>query len=108
MPVARTKCISTKVTDAEYAALERVAGGQTLSAWVRRVLLAAATAPPADHVIVAELLALRTILLNLSFAVASGETLTTDAMQRLIDRADQEKSRKAQERLASASPRREP
>ena len=106
MPVPRIRCISTKVTNAEYAALARAARGQTLSRWARAVLLTAA-APPAEQVIVAELLALRTILVNLHFAVATGDTLTMDDMRRLIDRADQEKTRKAQERLASAAPRRE-
>jgi hypothetical protein len=95
------------VTDTEHAAFARAARGQTLSAWARAVLLAAAAAPPAEQVIVAELLAMRTILLNLLFAVATGERLTTDAMRRLIDRADQEKTRKAQERLALAAQRRE-
>jgi hypothetical protein len=35
MPRPRTKCISTKVTDEEYATLERLAGDRTLSEWVR-------------------------------------------------------------------------
>ena len=33
MPVSRTKCISTKVTDEEYARLEALAGEQTISEW---------------------------------------------------------------------------
>ena len=67
------------------------------------MVLATATPRPADHVLLAEFLALRTILLNLHFAVAAGETPTADAVQRLIERADRDKIRKAQERLASAS-----
>jgi hypothetical protein len=44
---SRTRCLSTKLTEAEYAALERAAGAQTLSAWARAVLLEAAVpAPP--------------------------------------------------------------
>ena len=108
MHIPRTKCISTKVTDDEYATLERVAAGQTLSAWTRDVLLATATPHPADQVILAELVALRTIPLNLHFAVVTGETLTAEGMQRLIERADQDKIQKAQERLASTSTRRQP
>ena len=42
MPAPRTKCISTKVTDAEYAAVARVASNQTLSVWARAVLSMAA------------------------------------------------------------------
>ena len=104
----RTKSIGTKVTDDEYATLERLAVGQTLSEWVREVLLAAATPRPADQVLLAEFLALRTIVLNLHFAAATGETPTADAMKRLIERADEDKIRKAKERLSSASARREP
>jgi hypothetical protein len=47
MSSSRTKCLSTKLTETEYATLERAAGAQTLSAWARAVLLrAAAPAPP--------------------------------------------------------------
>ena len=51
--------------------------------------------------LLAEVLALRTIVLNLQFAVASGEPMTSDAMKRLIDRADDEKHRRAFERLTA-------
>src|SRR5262245_59891554 len=101
----RTKSVGTKVTEDEYAALARLAEGQTLSEWVRDVLLAIATPRPADHVLLAEMLALRTIVLNLHLPVASGDTPTTDAMKRLIERADEDKSRKALERLMAASVR---
>jgi hypothetical protein len=99
MPSRRTKGITIKVTDNEYAALARLADGHTVSAWVHDLVLATATPRPADHVLLAELLALRTILLNLQFAVASGDPPTTDDMKRLIERADEEKSRRALERL---------
>jgi hypothetical protein len=42
MPSLRTKSISTKVTDEEYAQMETLAGGQTVSEWARDVLLRAA------------------------------------------------------------------
>src|SRR5260221_12246660 len=102
MPVSRTKCISTKVTDEEYVRLEALAGEQTMSEWVRAVLLKAAT-PSTDSVILAELLALRAILLNLHFAVCAGEPITAETMRRLIDRADQDKIQHAHDRLASAT-----
>jgi hypothetical protein len=50
----------------------------------------------------AELVALRAILLNVLFKLANGETLTAEGMQRLIDRADSDKLRKARERLLQA------
>jgi hypothetical protein len=107
MPATRTKSLGTKVTEGEYATIAALAGEKRLSEWVRQVVLAAAAPGPADQVILAELLALRTILLNVHFVVATGETLTADMMHQLIDRADQDKIRKAQERLGSASTRRE-
>ena len=47
----------------------------------------------------AELLALRTILLNLHFHLCSGTTVTAETMQRLIERADQDKRQQAEARL---------
>jgi hypothetical protein len=103
MATARTKCISTKVTNDEYVRFTKLAREQTVSGWARDVLIAAAsTAPSLEHIVLAEVVALRTILLNLHFALASGQPLTTDTMQHLIDRADQEKVHKAHERLAAA------
>jgi hypothetical protein len=101
MPEHLTKNISTKVTAQKYDRLARLAQGQTLSAWVRAVLLATTIPRPIDQVMLAELLALRTILLNLHFAVASGEPPTLDAMKRLIERADEEKHRRAYEQLTA-------
>ncbi len=42
MPTPRSKSISTKVTEEEYAQFEVLAGDQTISEWVREVLLKAA------------------------------------------------------------------
>jgi hypothetical protein len=52
--------------------------------------------------LMAEVVALRGILLNVLFRLANGQTLTADEMQRLIDRADSDKLKKARERLAQA------
>jgi hypothetical protein len=46
--------------------------------------------------------ALRAILLNVLFRQSNGERLTADEMQRLVDRADSDKLRKARERLLQA------
>jgi hypothetical protein len=51
------------------------------------------------HAVIAELSALRAILLNVLFKLANSKTLTAEEMQRLIDRADSEKFRQARERL---------
>ena len=101
--VLRTMSISTKVTEDEYAVLAALAGDQSISEWARDILLRAATPEHSASVIVGELLALRTILLNLHFAVCRGETVTQESMQRFIDRADLDKVHKAQELLVSSS-----
>ena len=48
-------------------------------------------------------MALRTILLNVLFKQANGESLTAEQMQKLIERADADKLKKAVERLRSGS-----
>jgi hypothetical protein len=103
MPSLRTKSISTKVTDEEYAQFEVLAGGQTISEWVRDVLLKAAKPNAGEQTVLAEVLALRTILLNIHFAVSQGQTLTAEEMQQLIERADHNKLSKARQRLAEAT-----
>jgi hypothetical protein len=100
MPALRTKCISTKVTDEEYARLAALAGQQTISAWMRSVLLRASTPPP-EPVLLAEILALRTIILNLHFKLCRGEPVTDEAMERVIEHADRNKLRQAGERLGA-------
>ncbi len=103
MPSLRTKSISTKVTDEEYAQFEGLAGEQTISEWAREVLLKATKPNAGEQTMLAEVLALRTILLNVHFAVSQGQTLTAEEMQQLITRADQDKLRKARQRLAEAT-----
>jgi len=103
MPTPRTKSISTKVTEEEYAQFEALAGDQTISEWVRDALLKAAKPSPAEQTIVAELLALRMILMNILFTIANREPLTSTAMDDIIERADAGKSAKALERLTRAT-----
>jgi hypothetical protein len=51
--------------------------------------------------LLAEVLALRTILLNAFYKLAQGAKLTMEDMQELIDHADTNKVQKAIERLAA-------
>ena len=103
MARSRSKSISTKVTEEEYAQFEVLAGDQTISEWVREVLLKAAEPSPAEQTIVAELLALRMILMNILFSIANREQLTSAVMDDIIKRADANKVVKAMERLTSAT-----
>src|SRR5258708_8053465 len=103
MPSFRTKSISTKVTDEEYAQFEASAGEQTISEWAREVLLKATKPNAGEQTMLAEVLALRTILLNVHFAVSQGQTLTAEEMRQLIQRAEHVRLSKAGQRLAEAT-----
>ena len=103
MPTPRSKSISTKVTEEEYAQFETLAGDQTISEWVRDALLKTAKPSPAEQTIVEELLALRMILMNILFSIANREQLTSTAMDDIIKQADAAKLGKAMERLTSAT-----
>ena len=109
-PLVRTKSIGTKVTEEDYAKLERnaQAAGKTLGEWCREVMLASLKGQPPSgsrgvEPFMAEVVALRAIVLNVLFKQANGERLTPEEMQRLIERADADKVRKARERLEQAS-----
>jgi hypothetical protein len=104
MAARRTKSIGTKLTDEEYARIEAMAGTQSISEWVRAALLNTLDTR-SDPIVLAELLALRTILLNLHFALCAGDPVTAESMRRLIDRADQDKADQARARLAAVDRR---
>ena len=95
MAILRTKSISTKVTEEEYVKFEAVAGKQTISEWARDVLSKAAKPHACEQTILAEVLALRTVLLNLFFKLASAERITEDEMRQIIELAEADKLKKA-------------
>jgi hypothetical protein len=106
MASRRTKSVGTKVTPEEYERIQALAGEQPVSEWVRAALLKAAEpSAAADAAVLAELLALRAILLNLHFHLCSGTPVTAETMQRLIARADENKDHQAEARLAAAGRR---
>ena len=70
MPSLRTRTVSTKVTEDDYALFAQLAGDLSVGEWVREVLLKAVLAErtaEAHRTILGELLARRKILLNLQF-----------------------------------------
>jgi hypothetical protein len=115
MSERRTRSAGAKVTEKEYAEIEKLAAsrGQNVGEWCRETLMARVNShePKAasdsggtgEVALMAELSALRAILLNVLFKLAKGQTLTAQEMQGLIDRADSDKLRKARERLAQAA-----
>jgi hypothetical protein len=76
----------------------------TLSEWVREALLKqrGAEPSPVEMALMGELVAVRTILLNVVYKVANNEQITFDIMQQLITRADEDKSQRAAEALGKA------
>ncbi|MGA7413103.1 MAG: hypothetical protein WBW33_21680 [Bryobacteraceae bacterium] len=108
----RTRSVGTKVTEEEYARLEELAGetGLRLSECVRSILrdrLERAGSTDREDMVLAELLALRTILVNLLLASAKKEATTAADLRAMIERADAskwERARQAVEQPRTASP----
>jgi len=106
-PPLRTKSVGTKVSEAEFALLEERArgAGMRLAEWVREALLSAPVEPVAGsgvdsgEVALGEILALRSLLLNLHFRAAKGEPVAEVEMRGLIERADGTKIERARERM---------
>jgi hypothetical protein len=98
-PPLRTKSVGTKVSEAEFALLEERArgAGLRLAEWVREALLSAPVelGPDSGAVALAEVLALRSLLLNLHFRAAKGEPVAEAEMRGLIERADETKMQRA-------------
>jgi hypothetical protein len=90
-----------------YAQIVEAAGTRRISEWLRQVVIAA-TSEPSPTLLLAEVLALRTIVVTVQFALSTGEPLTPDVMQRLIDRADTEKLRRVHERVTQGVTRTSP
>ena len=106
----RIRTVGCKMTESEYERLNVFAErkGVTVGEWCREVLLQHTDEPkPVDieKLILAELLALRTILLNALYKLAQKESLTAEEMQRLIEHADEGKFRKAKEHLEASANR---
>jgi hypothetical protein len=101
----RTKSIATRLTDAEFAEIESVASsaGKKVAEWLREAALAQARATgeekTTDTVLLAELMALRSLIVNL-FAVASKGPLSDETLRRISTYADAIKNQKAEELLA--------
>jgi hypothetical protein len=100
----RTKSIATRLTDAEFAEVEYAASsaGKKVAEWLREAALAQARVTgeekTTDTVLLAELMALRSLIVNL-FAVASKGPLSDETLRRISTYADAIKDQKAEELL---------
>jgi len=101
----RSKSVATRLTDAEFAEVESAAAraGKKVAEWLREAALTQARATgekeTTDTVLLAELLALRSLTVNL-FAVASKGPLSDETLRRIGTYADAIKDQKAEELLA--------
>jgi hypothetical protein len=96
----RDRSLGTKLTEVEYSRVESAAvrAGVGLSEWCRRAVLNAADRDDSqtpDGVLLAELLALRAVLLNVMFRMTNGDALSKEEMRQLIERADRDKHKRA-------------
>jgi hypothetical protein len=119
----RERSIGAKVTESEYELLQAQAEaqGMTLGEWSRELLMAqlksgnGASRPGSSAVlaevkmvrdelraVMAELVALRLVVLNLMAAQAKGKVLGKEDLTELSRFADVERFRRAEERLAEA------
>ena len=99
LPHRRSKSLTAKVTEAEYAHLQELAlaSGQNLGEWARTVLLAQMNS--SQEIVLAEILALRMLYLNTVQIVGQRGTITPEELRKLIERVEQEKYQRARERL---------
>ncbi len=82
--------VTARVTAEEHAQIAMAVGDETVSEWIRAIAVAAATTPTPDRldIILAEVLALRRILLNVVAWSVSGKTITTETLEALIAESD--------------------
>ena len=111
-PSARGKTIATRLPKPEMEAVERAAegAGKTCAEWLRDAALAhlrrpaPGKQPPPDPVLLAELLALRSLTQNL---IAAASDLSEETVRKIARHADAVKHGKAEEilhGLAAARP----
>ena len=104
----RSKSVGTKVSEAELRVLESRAerAGVTLSEWVRDVLLGSSVemgTMAAERAILAEVLGMRTIILNFLMKVSLRQPITEQVSRELIAWADGSKMKRALDVLAKNS-----
>lgn len=100
----RVKSIATRLTEAELGEIEAAASkaGKKVAEWLRYAALTHARATddePTDPVLLAEIMGMRSLMLNL-FAKASQGPLTTEDLRKMSAYADSIKDQKAREFLA--------
>lgn len=101
---SRARSIATRLTDAEFGEVEAAAAnaGKKVAEWLRDAALAHARAgqeEQTDPILLAEIMGMRTLMLNL-FAKASEGPLTAEDLRKMSAYSDSIKEPKAQEFMA--------
>jgi hypothetical protein len=109
-PGLRTKTIGTRLTSDELAEVETAAvqTGKPLSEWLRETALTAARKCPADPIelVLAELWAVRHVVLNLFYAgaraTAEQAAMSPESILKIRDRTDARKLEEARKMLGKS------
>ena len=102
---SRNQTLTTKVTATEYRAVEDAAGAEakTTGEWLRDLALdavAAQTAAGTETVMLPEIVGVRLLLVNVLRSVATGQKLTPEAFDKLLDQIGTAKHELAGKMLA--------
>jgi len=103
---SRARSIATRLTDAEFGEVEAAAAnaGKKVAEWLREAALAHARASAGsqektDPILLAEIMGMRSLMLNL-FARASEGPLTTEDLRKMSAYSDSIKEQRAQDYMA--------
>lgn len=103
-PLAKARIISARVTETEYAALEKEAwaAGKTIADWTRDCVLGALQQLPAslDRHLFTELVGVQLLLINTLGPLIRGEKMTPERLDAVLRQVQSSKARKAQELLS--------
>ena len=102
---SRNQTLTTKVTATEYRAVENAAGAdaKTTGEWLRDLALeavAAQTGGGTETLMLPEIVGVRLLLVNVLRSVATGQKLTPEAFDKLLDQIGTAKHELARKILA--------
>jgi hypothetical protein len=108
---SRARSIATRLTETEFGEVEAAAAntGKKVAEWLREAALAQARAgqEETDPILLAEIMGMRSLMLNL-FARASEGPLTTEDLRKMSAYSDSIKEQRAQDYMAHRRRRNNP
>ena len=108
---SRARSIATRLTDTEFGEVESAAAnaGKKVAEWLREAALAHARAgqEETDPILLAEIMGMRSLMLNL-FARASEGPLTTEDLRKMSAYSDSIKDQRAQDYMSQRRRRNSP